>query len=165
MLKSIIRGAAAGAVAGAAGTTALNAVTYADMSIRGRPASGAPAEVVERAADRAGVTVPGQGASRGNRLSGLGALAGIGTGVAVGAAYGITRALGWRVPAVAGALLTAAAAMAGSDGPMFALRVSDPREWGAIDWASDVVPHAAYGAVTAVTLAALSQPGGVRDQG
>jgi hypothetical protein len=156
MLTSIMRGAAAGAVAGAAGTTALNAVTYADMSIRGRPSSDAPAQLVERAAGQAGVAVPGDGDERGNRLSGLGALAGIGTGIAVGAAYGVTRALGWRIPAAAGAVLTAAAAMAGSDGPLFALGVSDPREWGAIDWASDVVPHAAYGAVTALALAALT---------
>jgi hypothetical protein len=156
MLTSIIGGAAAGALAGAAGTTALNTVTYADMSIRGRPSSDAPTKVVERAADRVGVAVPGEGDSRGNRLSGLGALAGIGTGVTVGALYGVTRALGWRIPAVAGALLTAAAAMAGSDGPVFALGVSDPREWGAVDWAADVVPHLAYGAVTAATLAALS---------
>jgi hypothetical protein len=34
---SIGRGLLAGAVAGAAGTTALNAVTYLDMAIRGRP--------------------------------------------------------------------------------------------------------------------------------
>jgi hypothetical protein len=36
--KGVLRGAAAGA----AGTTALNAVTYLDMVVRGRPASDAP---------------------------------------------------------------------------------------------------------------------------
>jgi len=34
---------------------------------------------------------------------------------------------------------------------MAALGVSDPRSWGATDWASDVVPHLAYGLVTAWT--------------
>jgi hypothetical protein len=165
MLTAIIKGAAAGAVAGAAGTTALNAATYADMSIRGRPSSQTPAEVVERAASRAGLAVPGDADQRGNRLSGLGALVGIGTGVAVGAGYGVARALGWRVAAAAGAVLAAAAAMAGSDGPMFALGVSDPREWGPVDWASDVIPHAAYGAVTALALSALSHWGGRRPAG
>jgi len=38
---------ARGAVAGAAGTTALNAVGYADMALRGRPASSVPARVAE----------------------------------------------------------------------------------------------------------------------
>jgi hypothetical protein len=155
MLTSIIKGAAAGVAAGAAGTTALNAVTYADMSIRGRPSSDAPAQVVQRAAEQAGIAIPGHDEARGNRLSGLGALSGIGTGVTVGAACGVAWALGWRIPWPAAALATAAAAMAGSDGPLFLLGVSDPRKWGALDWASDVVPHAAYGMVTAATLAAL----------
>jgi hypothetical protein len=46
--------------------------------------------------------------------------------------------------------------MAGADAPLFALGVGDSREWGAADWVSDALPHAAYGAVTALTLAAIS---------
>jgi hypothetical protein len=38
-----------GAMAGAAGTTALNAVTYMDMVVRGRGASSTPEQVVEDA--------------------------------------------------------------------------------------------------------------------
>lgn len=34
-----------GLAAGAAGTTALNAVTYLDMALRGRPASTTPEEI------------------------------------------------------------------------------------------------------------------------
>ena len=60
------------------GTTALNAVTYADMAWRARPASSAPEEAVERMAASAGQPVPGGGKERSNRLRGLGALAGIG---------------------------------------------------------------------------------------
>jgi hypothetical protein len=37
-----------GAAAGALGTTALNAATYLDMLVRGRPASETPAELVKR---------------------------------------------------------------------------------------------------------------------
>jgi hypothetical protein len=158
MLKSIITSAVAGLAAGAAGTTALNAVTYADMAWRGRPSSSAPSELVEKMAERAGTSIPGEGEARENRDSGLGALAGIVTGLGVGAAYGAARALGFRPPAVAGALVTAAAAMAGSDGPLAGFGLTDPREWGAPDWASDAIPHLAYGLVTAATYAAI-RPG------
>ncbi|MCP9968874.1 hypothetical protein LUX57_29935 [Actinomadura madurae] len=40
-----------GLAAGAAGTTALNLVTYLDMAVRGRPASSTPEQSVERLAD------------------------------------------------------------------------------------------------------------------
>jgi hypothetical protein len=50
---------------------------------------------------------------------------------------------------LAGALGTAAVAMLGANVPMAVLGVSDPRRWAATDWASDVVPHLAYGLVTA----------------
>jgi hypothetical protein len=40
-------GILAGAAAGAAGTAALNAVTYVDMTVRGRPASDTPERTVE----------------------------------------------------------------------------------------------------------------------
>jgi hypothetical protein len=43
-----------GIVASAAGTTTLNAVTYLDMAIRGRPASTVPEETVE---STSGVTI------------------------------------------------------------------------------------------------------------
>jgi hypothetical protein len=42
--------------------------------------------------------------------------------------------------------------MAAGDGPMTALGVTDPRTWAATDWISDVVPHLAYGTVTAWVL-------------
>lgn len=58
----------AGLAAGAAGTTALNTVTYLDMVVRARPASGAGAAT--------------------NCRSGLGALLGTAAGLGVGAWYG-----------------------------------------------------------------------------
>ena len=57
-----------GAAAGAAGTTALNVVTYLDMALRGRPASSTPANTVEKLAERAHLTVPGEGVTRASRL-------------------------------------------------------------------------------------------------
>ncbi|PWI45743.1 hypothetical protein [Streptomyces sp. ICBB 8177] len=48
-----------GAAAGAAGTTTLNAVTYLDMALRGRPSSDTPQLAVERLTDAAHTSVPG----------------------------------------------------------------------------------------------------------
>jgi hypothetical protein len=44
--------------------------------------------------------------------------------------------------------------MALTIGPMAALDVTDPRTWSPSDWASDVVPHLAYGCTTAAAFAA-----------
>jgi len=149
MMRQLLRGAAAGA----AGTTALNAVTFLDMVWRARPASSTPQDTVEKAAEQAHLAVPGQGEDRDNRVSALGSLTGLVTGVGVGAAYGVVRALGLRPPVWAGALLTAGAALAGSNGPMTALGVTDPRTWGTADWVSDVGPHLVFGLVTALAYA------------
>lgn len=151
MLKTIVRGAAAGA----AGTAALNAVTYLDMLVRGRPASRTPEQSVQRMAELAGVAVPGDAEQQQNRLTGAGALLGAATGVGVGAAYGWSRAVGWGPSApVAGACLTVLT-IAATSMPMAAMRVSDPRQWDTADWLSDIVPHLAYGFVTAATFAAM----------
>jgi hypothetical protein len=53
-LARIGKSAARGLVAGAAGTVALDAATYADMVPRGRPSSEVPAQTVERLAERIG---------------------------------------------------------------------------------------------------------------
>lgn len=151
MLKSILKGAAAGA----AGTTALNATTYMDMAVRGRPTSSTPEDTVEKLAELAHVSIPGQGEERDNRVSGLGPLSGIATGVGVGVLLGLFRAIGWRPTMAAGAVTATAAALIGANVPMTALGITDPRTWSAQDWAADVVPHLVYGLVTAATLDAL----------
>jgi hypothetical protein len=138
-----------GAAAGAAGTTALNAVTYLDMVLRARPASSTPQDTIEKASDWAGVTVPGSAEEQDNRTSALGSLTGLATGVGVGVVYGLARTLGFRPPVLVGALLASAAALAGANGPMTLLGVTDPRSWSTMDWVADVVPHLAYGLVTA----------------
>jgi hypothetical protein len=148
-------GILAGAAAGAAGTAALNAATYLDMTVRGRSASETPEQTVEKLADSAGVPVPGEGETRDNRLTGLGSLSGIVTGVGVGAAFGVLRRLGLRPPTLIGGTLVGLAAMAATDSSMASMGISDPRTWSAADWLADLLPHLAYGLVTYGTLRAL----------
>jgi len=151
------RSVLAGLAAGAAGTTALNAVTYLDMAVRGRPTSSTPEDTVEKLTDRAGVDIPGDGDTRKNRLAGLGPLTGLATGVGIGGAFGLARTFGFRPNVLITGLVIGAAAMAGTDAPMAALGVSDPRTWAAKDWLSDAVPHLAYGFVTAAVVRGLDR--------
>ncbi|MDE9365706.1 hypothetical protein PZ938_08825 [Luteipulveratus sp. YIM 133132] len=150
------RGILRGAVAGAAGTTALDAVTYLDMAVRGRGTSSTPEDTVERGARVVGLKIPGEGETRANRVQGLGPLSGIAVGVGTGVASGVVQATlrsrGQRLPAAVGVLAVSAVAMALANGPMTVLGVTDPRTWSATDWLSDAVPHLAYGLVTYAAL-------------
>lgn len=148
---SVLRGLLCGAVAGAAGTTALNAVTYLDMAVRGRGSSSTPQEMVATIAEKAGVEIPGDEETAQNRLSGLGPIAGIMAGVGTGALVGAADSLR-RLPLPVAALVAALTAMVGADAPLAATGVSDPRSWSTTDWLSDVIPHAAYGLTTAAAL-------------
>ncbi|MEU1755791.1 hypothetical protein ABZ436_24465 [Micromonospora matsumotoense] len=139
-------------IAGAAGASALNAVTYLDMAIRARPASSAAEDSAGRLAELAHVDLGDQRTAP-NRRSGLGPLLGYVTSVAAAAGY--AAAGGRRLPTVVSVLALTGLAMIGSNGPLTVLRVTDPRTWSATDWITDIVPHLAYGAVTAVTLRAL----------
>ncbi len=155
MLRQILMGTAAGAV----GTVALNVTTYADMAIRGRPASSTPSQLVGAIADRAGVNLSGEGADDStveNRKSGLGALSGFLVGLGVGTGYGLLRLRVRHVPMPAAAAGLGLAAMAGSDVPIAALGVSDPRTWGVSGWAADIIPHLAYGFFTALAYEAFA---------
>ena len=146
-----------GAAAGAAATTALNAVTYLDMAVRGRASSSTPEDTVEKLADKAHVEIPGDGEKRENRLQGLGALLGLATGVGVGLLAGLARAAGFRPRQPVRTALTTAVVLVAANGPMTLLRVTDPRTWSATDWASDVVPHLAYGVGVTTTLDAFDE--------
>ncbi|GAC1373451.1 MAG: hypothetical protein NVSMB43_11090 [Pseudarthrobacter sp.] len=151
----IVRALATGAAAGAAGTTALNTLTYLDMVWRARPASSTPEATVEKLADVTGVKIPGTEEERTNRLAGLGPLTGLVVGAGVGAVLGLVREAGYR-PGLLGSSLTAAVgALIGSNGPMTVLGITDPRSWSPADWASDIIPHLAYGIVTGTALHAL----------
>jgi hypothetical protein len=147
-----------GAAAGAAASTALNAVTYLDMAVRGRGASATPEQTVEKLADKAHVQVPGDDETRQNRLHGLGPLIGTVAGVGVGVVVGLVRASGYRSQPLVGTLLTTAGVLVAANGPMTALGVTDPRTWSATDWISDLVPHLVYGAVVKTTMDAFDRP-------
>jgi len=157
MKTTLSRGALRGAAAGAAGTTALNAVTYLDMVLRGRGTSSTPEDTVEKLSDKIHVPVPGEGDERDNRVSGLGALTGIVSGVGIGGLLGVVRAAGWRPGILAGSTAATLGALLGTNGPMTALGITDPRTWPPSSWVSDVVPHLAYGVVTACVVAGLDR--------
>ena len=151
MFAAILRGAAAGA----AGTTALNAASYLDMAIRARPASETPQRAIDKIASDSGHPVPGQGQERQNRLQGLGPLAGIVTGVGIGAVAGLMRPVLTKLPSWFGVTVLGAAAMAAADVPLTQLGVTDPRKWSSTEWVSDAVPHLCYGMATYATLSSL----------
>ncbi len=151
-MNRLLHSALLGSAAGAAGTTALNAVTYVDMAVRGRPASSTPEDTVERLSETLHVPVPGSGEVRKNRVAGLGPLTGLLAGVGIGALLGVCRAAGWRPRMGVAATAATLGALVGTNGPMTALGVTDPRTWPASSWVADVVPHLAYGAVTAAVL-------------
>jgi hypothetical protein len=151
-MSSVVR---RGLIAGAVGTTALNAVTYADMAWHGRDASSTPGGTAAALAQVMGTTVPGHGRRRSNRLTALGALLGTASGLGVGVAAAVARQVGLRFPAPLDAVLTGAAAMAAADAPMAVLGVTDPRTWSGPDWVSDAVPHLAYGVAVSSTLRSL----------
>jgi hypothetical protein len=147
-----------GAAAGAAASTALNAVTYLDMAVRGRGTSSTPEDTVEKLAEKAHVDIPGDQEHRSNRVQGLGPLTGLVAGVGVGVLTGLVRAAGFRSSKPVGALLTTAGVLVAANGPMTVLGITDPRTWSATDWMSDLVPHLVYGVVLKTTMDAFDRP-------
>ncbi|HET7814180.1 MAG TPA: hypothetical protein VFL13_07385 [Candidatus Baltobacteraceae bacterium] len=145
-------GAVRGVLAGAAGTAMLNAVTYADMTIRDRPASELPGKMVDKLAQELHAPKPA-----GNRRQGLGAMLGYLDGFGSGVLYGMLRprmrAVPWSVAAVALAAFT----MAASEGSAAAIKQTDPKQWSAADWIADIVPRLVYGAVTAYAFDILAR--------
>lgn len=154
-MSRLLRGAISGALAGAAGTTALNAVTYLDMVIRARPASETPEKAVEAFSSKTGVAVPGDDKSRSNRIAGLGPLTGLAAGVGAGMAIGAIRGAGWQPGLIGSTLAATSVALIAGNAPMTVLGVTNPRRWPAKDWAADLIPHLAYGAVAAAAFVQL----------
>ena len=143
-----------GAIAGAAGTLALEITSYADMAIRGRASSDLPADIVRRIAEEAGfgaLALPNERADEQTkaRRSALGAISGYAVGVGIGIAYGAMQPLVRRVPVAIAGLILGAAAMAAADVPAAKLGATDPATWGMSGWAADAIPHAVFGLVTA----------------
>jgi hypothetical protein len=157
MLGEALLGTAAGAI----GTVALNAVTYADMLVRGRPASSVPSQVAGQMVEKAGIDLSAEseeqdGPTAQNRQSGLGALQGFAVGLGIGTVYGLIRPSLGDVSKVRAGTALCLVAMVASDGPAVALRVTDPRQWDLNSWLSDIVPHLAYGLATALSYDALA---------
>jgi len=146
-----------GLAAGAAGVTALNAATYLDMLLTGRPESEVPGRTIQGLLDGAGIEIPGRGRVAGHRRSALAALGGISTGLVVGVAASAARRAGLRLPGPVGAVATGAAAMVAGDFAPMRLGLTDPQAWSARDWASDVVPHLAYGVAVRTVLDRLDR--------
>lgn len=144
----MFRHAMTGAAAGLLGTAVLNAVTYADVALRGRGTSSMPADAVGAATDRLGVQLGADEETAANRREGLGALSGFATGMGVGAVYGMIAGRR-QVPLPVAAVGVGVAAMAATDIPLTVSGLTDPRRWGTAGWLSDVVPHLAYGAAVA----------------
>lgn len=156
MLPRMLLGTAVGAI----GTFALDLVTYGDEVLRGRGSSGAPAKLAGVMLDKLDITLPAEGENADeknqNRLGGIGALMGYGTGVTVGTLYGLLRPRLANVPWPVMGVLLGLAAMAASDVPLAVSGVSNPREWSRTDWLSDLIPHLSYGLVAAGVFEALA---------
>lgn len=150
-----------GAVAGAAGTAILDATTYADMAIRGRPPSKVPEETVRRllrlaGADRLGLPPDEADSSTRHRQRGMGALSGYGVGIGIATVYGILRARGLKVPWPVAALVLGIGTMATTDTVATLLSVENPKRRDVAAWLADVIPHLVYGSVTAAAVEALA---------
>jgi hypothetical protein len=140
-----------GLLAGAAGTLALNGLTYLDMVWRGRPASQVPAETAEQLAGSVGVDLGPDPDSKSNRSQGLGALMGYAAGLGVATTYAFFLRRRSRQSLPVGATVLTIAAMVPGNIPAVLAGVTDPNAWTARDWLADVIPHAGYGLTAAAT--------------
>ena len=142
---------AEGIAAGCTGIVALEIASYLDQYRRGRPASDSPTRLGGALAARGGIDL-GEGDAATNRASALGPLFGYSDGLLLGVAAATLSAHPGRSTASNAVLLTAGAWL-GSNGPLIALGLTDPRTWTRQEWITDLVPHAAYGVATAATVA------------
>ncbi len=142
-----------GAIAGAAGTMALDTATYLDMLVRGRSSSEVPAKVAGALAKDVHVRLGPKPQAR-NRRSAIGALLGYATGMSLGIAWAALRETTALQPAAA-PILIGATAMAMSDVPAVATGATDPRTWDRASWLADIVPHLVYGLVTVAAFEAI----------
>jgi hypothetical protein len=146
-----------GLAAGAVGTALINASTYLDMAVRGRPPSSIPEQDVDRLAERAGISLGDDDDERSARRTGLGSLLGYVAGFGTGAAYGVVRPFVRWVPRPLAAALVGVGAMAATDASSAALGTTDPRSWTPGVWAADLIPHLVYGAGVVATFDALER--------
>ena len=151
-----------GTIAGATGNLVLEIVTYGDMLLRGRSASGVPAKIAGILADDFGIdalssAVTGNQAD--NRRSAAGALLGYALGVGLGGAYGLVRPGLGRMSLPLAGVAVGVAAMTAADASYAVTGASDPKTWTATDWISDLVPHIISGLVTVATYETIAHCG------
>ncbi len=141
-----------GLLAGAAGTIALEIVSYGDMLLRGRPASELPATVVQKIATRMGASefAHADDAATKARRSAVGALLGYGVGLGAGVGYALMRpnVERWLPWPIGGAMLGAVTLIA-SEGSATALGATDWSTWSTAEWIADIVPRTLYGLTAA----------------
>jgi hypothetical protein len=152
MHSSLLRGL----ISGAAGTVAINVVTYGDMLARGRAPSRVPERAAERLASLAGSAIlTGDGEREMHRRCAAGALLGYADGLCTGAAYGALKhtipGLWWPV----GATLLFAWTLLGAEGIATRLGATNLFEWTLTEWIEDAIPRAFFAAVTALAYEAL----------
>ena len=157
MLPRVAARSVHGLAAGCVGLVALEMVSYVDQYLRARPPSESPARLGEAVGDELGLDL-GTGQRRANRAGAVGPLAGYWDGLLLGVAWSMLAPR--DANALTGTGLLTAGAMVGSNGPLVAFGITDPRRWSREDWLSDLLPHLAYGIATTTTIAALraSQP-------
>ena len=153
-LASTITG---GIVAGAVGTFALDASTYADIALRGRPPSEVPEKVAQRFIEQAGIDLGDDPESAKNRRSGIATLLGYATGISGGIAYGLARRRFSRTSTATLGLGLGFGVMAVTDTSSTLAGATDPRTWGVSGWLADAFFHAIYGVVTASTFDSWSR--------
>ncbi|MCE3556180.1 hypothetical protein LWC33_32655 [Pseudonocardia sp. RS11V-5] len=124
------------------------------MSSR-RSGSRSNEDTVAKAEDLTGLSLGQDDDAAANRRSGVGALLGIAAGLGTGVAYAFAHRSLRSLPLPVRGAVAGLAANVGSTGPMAALGVTDPRSWPASSWVRDLVPHLAYGLVTAAVYEAL----------
>lgn len=144
-----------GVLGGLVGTALLNAATYADIALRGRPPSTVPERDVDVLLSRAGIRLDPDDEKSRNRRGGIAALSGYVTGVSAGVAAALASPALCPLPAPLAAAAVGLATMAATDASSRALGTTDPASWSAADWASDVVPHLAFGYGVVRTLQGL----------
>jgi hypothetical protein len=159
---SILRNAMLGAMAGAAGTTVLDVVSYVDMAIRGRAPSELPVNTLRSIASRFGSELgkpPAELDERlRNRQSALAALLGYADGFASGAIFGIVRPATRNVSVFSAGVGLAVLTMLLSEGLATALGQTDPRKWGVSGWLADLIPRCAYGWTTCTAFDLMAPP-------
>ena len=133
--------------AGAGGVVAMEIASYADMLVRGRPASDQPQQLGDALAENLDFAQGDTDADKARR-SALGSLVGYIDGLTLPA---LATLLAFRRRSLSShALVLTAGAMAGSSALPTALGITDPTKWSRDDWMTDIVPHLAYGITAAI---------------